>query len=314
MTSRRIRRQPKTVNAAQPINFLVIGASGFLGRALMTYAPQRGHNVLGTQAAAHHPGLIEFDLRRHRIAVRVNFDRFAADRTLFAIVCSAISKIDRCKLEQKLSYEVNVEKTIRLLRDLADLGAAPVFISTSCVFDGAEGGYDERSPRSPICEYGRQKALVEEFLTAEMPQVLVVRPDKIVGSDFTGDHLFTQWANCVQRSEPIECIAGQTFCPTLVEDVARTILITCELGLSGVYHAASTEAISRFRLAQQFARIFSPDFPVTERPLGEFAFADKRPLNTSLDSSKLRAATQFSFAPAAAILAALADRNSLTRL
>jgi dTDP-4-dehydrorhamnose reductase len=210
--------------------------------------------------------------------------------------------MDRCRTDWDYAYRVNVANTIRLIDDVCRLGARPVFISTSYVFDGAQGYYPEDWPHSPQSAYGEHKSIVDKYVTATHRDALVVRLDKIMGSDPTESHPFSEWWNLYRAGKPVVCIENQLLSPTLVDDLAGAILTACRLGLRGVYNLTGPEAFLRDHLAKHFFRTMGVTADVQTRPMAAFGFADPRPLNTYLDSSRFAAETGFRFTPMSAVM------------
>jgi len=279
------------------MRFLVIGASGFVGRHVLQHCQSAGYPVIGTESASKHSHLVKFDLQQDRIGDCLTPSFVAAGGRAFAVICAGIHQVDRCVRERELSQFVNVTNTIQLLWDLETLGITPVFFSSGFVFDGSAGNYSEEAAPSPINEYGRQKVVVEKFIRDKLPNALVVRLDKVIGDDPLESHLFTEWQAATIQHRPVVCIQGQVFSPTLVSDVARAILLGCERGLSGVYNVANPEFFSRIDLAREFLRTVGGQVDPIERPQESLGFADLRPLKTYLDPSKFSNATGMRFTP-----------------
>ena len=279
------------------MRFLVIGASGFVGRHVLRHCQSAGHPVIGTQSAMKHPHLVKFDLQQDRIGDCLTRSFCDARGRAFAVICAGIHQVDRCVRERELSHYVNVINTIQLLWDLESLGIMPVFFSSGFVFDGSTGNYSEGSAPCPINEYGRQKVVVEKFMREKMPGALVLRLDKVIGDDPAEFHLFTEWRSAVAEQRPVVCIQGQVFSPTLASDVARAIILACERGLSGVYNVANPEFFSRADLAREFLRAMAAEVEVIELPQETLGFSDLRPLKTYLDPHKFSNATGMRFTP-----------------
>jgi dTDP-4-dehydrorhamnose reductase len=286
------------------MRFLIVGASGFVGRHLYRYCQATGQAVIGTQSTAGRPDLVTFDLRRDRFPHPLLTDPLPSH----AVICAGITQIDRCYRERELSYLVNVTQTVRLLRDFAAWRIKPVFISTGFIFSGTTGGYSEDAPPNPVNEYGRQRLEVEQFLAEELPEALVLRLDKVVGNDPQESHLFTEWHHAALTHQPIRCIAGQVFAPTLVDDIARAIVMGCELGLAGTYHVANPEFCSRTELAERFLRTSGWSAVVETLPQQQLGFAEPRPLRTYLNPTKFQQATHLVYTPVAQILATFIAR------
>jgi dTDP-4-dehydrorhamnose reductase len=279
------------------VKFIIIGASGFLGGYTMAYAKSKGYEVIGTQSSERKNGMVQFNLLEDRIENKIKPSFFKGKEPVYGVICAAIRQIDECAKDKDVSYKVNVEKTIKLIGDLQKMGVKPVYISSSFVFDGKRGQYVETDKRNPICEYGRQKALVEDFIAKEVPNAFVIRPDKIIGSNPEEEHLLSEWSKLVKEGKGIACMKGQVFSPTLVDDIAKAIVLGCEKNLSGIYHVASPETCTREELAKQFIKALGKEgkIEIFSKPLGYFKFTDPRPLKTYLNCSKFISATGMGF-------------------
>ncbi len=274
------------------MKILIVGASGFVGGHLIEIARARGHEVIGTQRSAQRNDLVHFDLVEQRLGE--TFDR-GWFQSAVVIACAAIQQIDQCRQDPIASRRLNVEATERLLVDAAELGAQPVFISSSFVFSGTDASYRESAPRRPINAYGEQKAATEQFLEENLPNSLRVRFDKTVGDRPTEKHLFSEWYGWWHKRQPLRCIADQRFAPTLVDDAALGLLLACEQQLVGTYHIANPESFTRAELADLFLRHFGDPVPIICKTQAELGFLDLRPPCSVLDSSKLCAATEMKF-------------------
>ena len=278
------------------MKFLIVGASGFLGAEIMKRLRAAGYDVVGTRNSMDDPGLVHLDLREHRLAERFPATYFQ-DEQVFVIVCASICQIDRCYRERETARVVNVDCTLQLLGDAVRLGGKPLFISTSYVFDGVRGGYQETDNRNPICEYGRHKAAVERYLEAEVPDSLILRLDKLVADRPSPSNMLSQWMERIQDRTPIVCVQDQIFAATSISDVSRAIQAVCERDLSGMFHVAASEYAFRDELARKFVELSGVDLDVLTQPLESFPFDDPRPLRTYLDNAKFIEATGMSFTP-----------------
>jgi len=277
------------------MKFLLIGASGFIGRHTLAYIKSQGYEVIGTQTKAKYPELIVFDLLKHRIGDQISPSFLSNDDCICGVIFSSMCQIDRCLIEREISYKVNVEKTCQLIDDLQAMGIKPVYISSDAVYEGMDGYYSEAHQPNPINEYGRQKAEVEKYIQQSVPDSLILRLSKIVGEDPAENHLFTEWYKQIESAHPIVCIAGQVFSPTFVKDVARAIVLSCEKRLSGLYNMANPVFFPREELAKQFVLALGKKVAIVCKEQEEFNFADRRTEKSYLDSNKFLKATGMQF-------------------
>lgn len=262
----------------------------------MAVVGERGYEALGTATSpCASKGLIGFDLEKDRLSGKVPTNFFRSEDPVFVIVCAMICQIDRCRREYDKTRIINVQNTLRLMEDAADLGAMPVYLTSSFVFDGKAVIYGEDDPHSPISEYGRQKAAIETYCRGKHPEWFLARLDKIVGDNPSEHHLFSEWRKNVRMRDPIICMAKQVFTPTYVNDIANAIVLGCRLGLKGLFNVAAGEHFSRESLARLFLQMLGEQLPVVCKTQEELGFSDLRPERSCLDSSRFRNATGMSF-------------------
>ena len=278
------------------MKFLIIGASGFIGRHTLARARILGHEVLGTASSPHpEKGLIGLDLACDRLADKVPASFSRTGGPVFVVISAGISKIDLCRREPAVTRTVNVTNTLRLMEDAAALGARLVYLTSSAVFDGCAGCYMERDVPAPLSEYGRQKTEIEAYCRERHPDWFLARLDKIVGDDPSENHLFTEWYQWQQAGHPITCMASQLFSPTHVDDVAQAIILGCQKGLTGLYNVSNSEYFTRDELARQYLRILGREAEIVCKTQAELGFADLRPEKSCLDATRFVEATGMRF-------------------
>lgn len=302
-----------------PQRFLVIGASGFVGRHLMQRLDSLGIPAVGTRSRsgkrALRENLVPFDLASDRIADVLDpaFVDPSQPASLHAAICATVDNMDACFREAAHYRRIYVDGICRLIDDLVALRVRPVFFSTCYVFDGKKGFYSEEDPVSPANEYARQKYAVEQHLAAHAPNGWTLRLDKIVGDDPAEETLFTQWLRLVRENQPITCIADSELSPTYVGDVVEAVLLSAARSLTGMHHVANPERFLRIDLARAFCRSLGmPNHPIVERPLDAFRFTDARALKSSLDGSRFEKLTGIQHTPMATVLARFQRRVDLS--
>jgi dTDP-4-dehydrorhamnose reductase len=218
------------------MRFLIIGASGFIGRNVLAHVRALGFEAVGTQSQLRAPELVKFNLLSDRIVDCVGKAFFESEGQVCVIICAVVSNMDQCLLDRATSHRINVQQTIQLVDDVRPFKAKVVFLSTCFVFDGTRGYYNEEHPVTPVNEYARHKVEVEQFLQTNVPDAFIARLEKIVNNDPNDRQLFSQWYKLLQAGEPIVCIEGSLLSPTYVQDVAQAFVLACQKNLAGVYH------------------------------------------------------------------------------
>ncbi|MBN2459211.1 sugar nucleotide-binding protein [Candidatus Woesearchaeota archaeon] len=290
------------------MRFIVIGASGFVGNRILSHLLASDYDAIGTYSSrkpepdlkgkSGNSAFIEYNLLEDKLKDCLPKGFIAnggRNEKTYAIICAAMSRIDECFLNKELSYKLNVERTINLLYELKELGIKPVFFSSSQVFDGKKGPYTEKSKPAPVCEYGKQKLEVERFIQKEVPDSIIIRTDKVIDDHYMKGQTLSDWYDAVKAKKAIYCIEGKTMSPTAVADMANAVRLLCEKNLSGIYHVANTEFFTRESLAKEFVKALEAEADVATRPVEFFNFADKRSIETHLDSGKFIKATGMRF-------------------
>jgi dTDP-4-dehydrorhamnose reductase len=166
----------------------------------------------------------------------------------------------------------------------------PIYISSDYVFNGSTGNYSETSQLSPITVYGKQKATVEEFIKNNLDQYFVFRLGRTYSVSLNERSLFAEIYKLLAFSKKVMAARDQYFNFTNVEYVAQ---IMCRFILTGntsygLYNLAKQNSLSRYQLALNMASLFSFDKALIQPiQLNDLSLPERRPLNTTLDCSKI---------------------------
>jgi dTDP-4-dehydrorhamnose reductase len=270
---------------AAPAPVLLLGASGFLGPALVEALGQGG--ALATHHRHAQPGSVYFDALATTVASLLpHLER----RPGAAIVMLGITGIDDCARDPRGTAAVNVDGVIRVIDELRALDIVPVFVSSDGVFDGSRGMWREDDPPNPILEYGRQKVAVERYLSALPPPWLIVRPPKLLDPAPNPRCMVTGWVKALGEDREILCAIDQYFTPAAAPDVARALALLVREGAQGLYHLGGPRRLSRRELLEvviaEYRRHAEPRARIVDCSLRDVPVLEPRPLDSSLDSSR----------------------------
>ncbi|MEO5350350.1 MAG: sugar nucleotide-binding protein [Magnetococcus sp. YQC-3] len=287
---------------------LVFGGSGYVGRHLLhALGTQR---ALGTYFQHPFPGGVRFDPDRTRVADLLQ----KGDSFSHALLLLNSGSIDSVATHRQTAHLANVTNLIDIIDQLFTLGIKPVFASSDAVFDGTKGNYTEEDARNPLLVYGVHKAIVEEYLQQQPnPNYLIVRLSKVYGVARHDRTLFTQWVDDIQNGTPLRLAWDQRFSPVFVEDVVAGLLALIHHDLSGLFHLSGPESFSRVelfglltaRLRDRFGDI--PQVPIQICRINDLNFVETRPIDCSMNSSKLVRAVGLSLHSAASCCQTLVD-------
>ncbi len=225
---------------------IIVGASGVIGYQLFLEFKKQGKKVIGTYNSNRKKGLIKFDLIKDRIN-----DKFEISRRDKIILLTAISNPSAVYKYPKISKNLNIKATKKIIDDIKTIGCKIYFMSSIEVFNGVKGFYDEKSKPKPLNLYGKQKLLIEKYLKKNLINFCILRTSFIVGSDpnhrcpvkLTYDTLLKPNAKMAKDNY---------FAITSVRDLRRmifSILFNKKFEKLKICHISSKEIISRTELA-----------------------------------------------------------------
>ena len=285
------------------MNILVFGKDGQLGKAFATLFVQ-----LPTSKSMQvtYLGRAECDFS-DEAAVSAQLSKLKPN---LIINTSAYTAVDKAETEIDLAFAINAKAPELMARYAVENDATFLHYSTDYVFDGCkEGFYVESDVRNPLGVYGKSKATGEEaiekvFFNASKGQFAIFRTSWVYGDG--GNFIRTMLCFAKEREE-LKVIHDQHGVPTSAQWLAQ---ISLDLALdakwklkqfpSGIYHAvpageATWHDLACFAVqAALNAGIDLKAKPAAIKPILaiEYPLPAPRPMNSRMDSTKLRLALQ----------------------
>lgn len=234
---------------------LVTGASGFLGWHLSNFASEN-YDVYGT----YYQNSVESDQFK---LIKVDITDFKPLRQLFTqikpdgiIHTAALSKPNFCQTHPSESYTVNVEASVNIARLCAELEIPLAFTSTDLVFDGLNPPYNEKSPVSPICIYGKHKTIAESKMLEIYPQTAICRMPLMFGQATPRANSFLQgFLGILQQGKQLSLFTDEYRNPVSANSACEGLLLSLAK-VSGRIHLGGRERISRYEFGLLMAEIF----------------------------------------------------------
>lgn len=212
---------------------LILGATGRLGRVLVSHFSASGLNVKGLTRA-------DLDLARPEgIAARLSAESFD-----WLINAAGTTDVDDCERHPRLAQVINAASTEALALACASRGARMIQISTDYVFAG-DGDHllTEHDEARPVNEYGATKLAGENATLNAGRDHIVARvswlfggekqsfPDRIVTAGLAGDE--------------VRAVSDKWASPTCAEDLAAWLLFLVQSGAHrGLIHLCNTGVAS----------------------------------------------------------------------
>jgi dTDP-4-dehydrorhamnose reductase len=237
---------------------LVTGAGGMLGSDLVPTLRAHGYLSLPTDLIQT-PGIRLLDVRDYA-AVKRTISRC---KPSYVLHLAAETDVEKCEANPDHANLTNVIGTENLAIVCRDRNIPLVYIGTSGVFDGrkvnqdgAHEAYTEFDDPHPINVYGMSKYQGEKTVTQTCKKYLIVRAGWMIGG-LERDKKFVGKILAQLRSNPkkIYAVNDRAGSPTYTLDFANALLFLIESDFSGLYHAASTDAGTRYEVAKQILEI-----------------------------------------------------------
>jgi dTDP-4-dehydrorhamnose reductase len=267
---------------------LVTGASGLLGASVLQSAVDLGWQAVGL---CH-----RHVLRNPKMQVaQVDLTDSSATRKLLhdlrptAIIhCAAATNVDWCEDNPTQAQAINVQASALLAQSATELNSAFIYISTDAIFDGASGRYVETDQPTPLNIYAKSKLAGEQESMRLHPAALVVRVN-IYGWNAQEKQSLAEWVLVrLQAGNDVPGFADVFFTPILVNHLVPILFAMLQHKLTGIYHVAGSERVSKFEFAQRVATTFGFDpAQITPCHVKDMKLIAPRPLDISLNTAKV---------------------------
>jgi dTDP-4-dehydrorhamnose reductase len=240
--------------------FVVIGASGLIGRGVLAALRERGVECEGTSSRPEHAGAAGL---RHVDVLDRSTWRNLPSRPTAALVCVARSGLADCRQHPAETRAVNVIGATAIAREFADHGAWVTGLSSSFVFDGSRADFAPTDAPVPACEYGRQKVDYEKDWPAGHA---IVRLTKVLDSRHP---LVSGWWHALRAGYSIEAANDARLSLLRPVDVFELLTSLLVKPAPGIWHLSATDDLSWYDLACSLANSAGFEGNVCAKPLEE---------------------------------------------
>ena len=204
------------------------------------------------------------------------------------INCAAMTNVDACERERELAWKVNVTGVEHIIEAAKRNRTRVVHISSDYIFDGKDGPYEESDRPDPLSYYGKTKLAGENALRTSDLDYFIARTMVLYGYSPGVKLNFALWlVQSLDAGTHVKIVDDQFGNPTLVDDLAYSLLRGVELGKNGIFNIAGREIMNRFDFAVRLAEKFGLDpgliSPVKTAELNQPA---PRPLKSGLITLK----------------------------
>ena len=275
---------------------LIIGGSGIVGSTLLQYASPN-YSIHFT----YNTNKITFDnINSTQINLLGNqkmiIDLIKEVQPDIVVNTAAHSSVDLCETDHSIADKLHVDITQDITQVCKDIDSKLVYISTDAVFQGElHKKYTELDQPNPINYYGKTKLQAEQITLNASSKNVVLRTAVIYG--WHKKSRFTNWIiQTLKENHIVDPFIDQYNTPTLVDDLAKSLLSIFEKNISGMFHATGKSCLNRYEFALVLASTFGLDKKLIKSVTSKEKKQDApRPISTCLDSRKLEKLIDFNF-------------------
>jgi len=273
----------------------ITGASGMLGTVLVSHL-SKTHQIFATSRGKGLEGQnIKWDCFDLTETALLN-QWLETTKSDIVIHCAALVNVDACEDDVDLATRLHVKTTELIASYLGFNNGRLIYISTDSIFDGKkQSPYNESDLVSPLNVYAKTK-LIGEQPVLSMEKGLVLRTN-IIGWTHKGGTSFAEWMlkNLVDNI-PLNLFYDVYFSPLHIDKLSSIIERIINNPISGLYHCASSDSISKYDFGMQMAKVFGlPDSNINRVSVEEVDFKAKRPKNMALNIEKISSALKYDF-------------------
>ncbi|PHI36924.1 hypothetical protein CBQ28_11510 [Pseudoalteromonas sp. GCY] len=167
------------------------------------------------------------------------------------IILAGITSIEKCEKNQSFSQLVNVDRTITLLESLDTIGCFSVFISSNHVFSCRNAFTHWHAREEPISIYGFQKRQVENFITKNKVNAVIIRPSKIIAPPFP---LIEDMVHALKNGDETEAFDNHYISPISLDFFIKQLEHVITHNRAGLLQISGNSNISYYSLIKMIAK------------------------------------------------------------
>jgi dTDP-4-dehydrorhamnose reductase len=285
------------------MKILVTGANGLLGQHLAELLlTETNWQVIGTGKGPcrlpleHSDRFIYQQLDITDGVAAFNF--YLQTKPDIIIHAAAKTQVDECEQNPVACWNTNVTATRFLIEAAKKIKSFFIFVSTDFVFDGSAGPYSEKDAPEPVNYYGSSKVAGEKDVLQSGLDAAIVRTCLVYGNTHDGSrsNIISWVKKNLSEGKRINVVNDQWRTPTLVQDLAKGILLVAQKKAAGIFHISGREMLTPYDMAMAAATYYNLDAALIEKvTAASFTQTAMRPPKTGFDI--LKAQTELGYQP-----------------
>ena len=280
------------------MRILLTGKDGQVGFALNKKLVSLGQ-VIGTD---------RYDLNfENTDSIRTFIEKIKPD---IIINAAAYTEVDKAETEIELAYKLNTEAPRVLAEKASQLNIPMIHFSTDYVFDGLKNeAYLETDDANPQSVYGQTKWEGEEAVRNHKKHI-ILRTSWIFSS--RGQNFLKTVLKLIQEKSSLNIVSDQKGAPTSADQLAyvtyniiKAILNNPNLKYFGTYHVALEGETNWYQYAcfitdeamRLGLKTLMTSKDIKSIPTDAYPTAAKRPMNSRLNTTKIKKAFMLELPP-----------------
>jgi dTDP-4-dehydrorhamnose reductase len=240
---------------------VIVGSNGVIGSYLYRKLTGKYPSVCGSYCnnppidTGNSGNSIFLDITS-RESLEKNFINFDGSVVLFL---SALKDVRKCEENYENAYKYNTWP-VRQIIDIITIHRLDIkfiYFSSDYVFEGTKGNYSPFDPLCPKTNYGRTKALSEQYLRDSCLNFKIIRTSAVMGR---GSPFYTWLLNAIGNEERIEVFNNVYFTPTPINflyEMVVNVMENYENIPDTVLHIVGEQRLSRFEFSKKMNNILN---------------------------------------------------------
>jgi len=129
------------------------------------------------------------------------------------------------------------------------------------VFDGSRPDFSAEDKKTPITEYGRQKAGVEDWLLSHSSSSAIIRFGKVLPPSF---HLFLQWQHELRAGNKITPYSNKVMAPLSLDIAVEILCLLISARKPGIFQATACSDITYLDAALHLTHLWKANPTLVE--------------------------------------------------
>jgi len=258
------------------VKIAILGV-GFLGSKLFDFLSVR-YDIVCADLMPKYNHIEELDATNHQQVE--NF--FKKERPNIVIDTIALSSYFECEKNPNLCRKLNFKTAKNISESCRKYASKMIFISSSYVFDGEKGEYDETDTPNSTNIYAKSKIDAERVVLS-LVNSIVIRLEPIYGFHNEKNQLVfgtNTFENDIQVAFP-ELIRR----PIFVDDVPRIISTLIKKNLSGIFNVAGPNKLKWYDFLLELSKLVDASEKI--RIVEDSNWILHPPVDTSLKINKI---------------------------